>query len=240
MFRHSGKGRTYAHNLKLASILSCVAGVVNITGVLQVKVLTTNVTGHFAYFSEELSLRQYGLAFSFLVYTLFFLLGAFISSLLMEVGSGRQSHTTYVLPVSFEIILFLGLSLWSWSSFEPLPALVVASTLLFAMGLQNALVTRISHSVVRTTHLTGLFTDLGIELAQIFQKANVKSGLRKNILLKLSIITGFFVGCLVGGYTYSLLGLSTLLLPAGMLLYTLVYDHLRLRYLKRSREKVRI
>ena len=36
------------------------------------------------------------------------------------------------------------------------------------MGLQNALVTKVSQSVVRTTHLTGLFTDLGIELSQLF------------------------------------------------------------------------
>ncbi|MEG1591792.1 hypothetical protein [Chryseobacterium sp.] len=50
MFRHKGKGRTYYHNLKLASILSGVAGLVNITRVLSVNNLTTNVTGHFAFF----------------------------------------------------------------------------------------------------------------------------------------------------------------------------------------------
>lgn len=59
MFRHQGKSRTYVHNLKLASMLSFVAGIVNITGVLSVKVLTTNVTGHFAFFSEDISNKQY-------------------------------------------------------------------------------------------------------------------------------------------------------------------------------------
>ena len=39
MLRHRGKGRTYAHNLKLASILSSVAGIVNITGLLSLKTL---------------------------------------------------------------------------------------------------------------------------------------------------------------------------------------------------------
>ena len=66
MFRHKGKGRTYTHNLKLASILSGVAGVVNITGVLELHTLTTNVTGHFAFFSEELVLRNYRMAFAYL------------------------------------------------------------------------------------------------------------------------------------------------------------------------------
>lgn len=48
MFRHKGKGRTYLYNLKLVSILSGIPGIVNITGVLTVNTLTTNVTGHFA------------------------------------------------------------------------------------------------------------------------------------------------------------------------------------------------
>ncbi|MGF1923258.1 MAG: DUF1275 family protein, partial [Bacteroidia bacterium] len=84
MFRHKGKGRTYLHNLKLASILSTVAGIVNITGVLAVNTLTTNVTGHFAFFSEQLFLGNYGLAITYLYYILFFLLGAFVSGVIME------------------------------------------------------------------------------------------------------------------------------------------------------------
>ena len=66
MFRHKGKSRTYIHNLRLASLLSLVAGIVNITGVLSVKILTTNVTGHFAFFAEDLSNKEYGVAFVFL------------------------------------------------------------------------------------------------------------------------------------------------------------------------------
>ncbi|WP_244095154.1 DUF1275 domain-containing protein [Pedobacter alluvionis] len=72
MFRHKGKGHTYSHNLKLASILSTVAGIVNISGVLSVHTLTTNVTGHFAFFSEQLFLKNYNMAFTYLYYILFF------------------------------------------------------------------------------------------------------------------------------------------------------------------------
>lgn len=66
MFRHKGKNRTFIHNLRLATLLSFVAGIVNITGVLAVKTLTTNVTGHFAYFAEELMLNNYSAAITFL------------------------------------------------------------------------------------------------------------------------------------------------------------------------------
>jgi len=49
MFRHQGKTRTLNHNLKIASLLSFVAGMVNVAGFLAVQRLTTNVTGHFAF-----------------------------------------------------------------------------------------------------------------------------------------------------------------------------------------------
>ena len=162
MFRHKGKGRTYSHNLKLASILSGVAGVVNIVGVLELNMLTTNVTGHFAFFSEELVLKNYSMAFIYLFYIIFFLFGAFMSSLIMEWVSKYKPQTSYVIPIIIEIALLLGVG---FSAFL-LPkehhsiAILLSSALLFSMGLQNALVTRVSQSVVRTTHLTGLFTDL--------------------------------------------------------------------------------
>jgi uncharacterized membrane protein YoaK (UPF0700 family) len=49
MFSHTGKNRTLKHNLKIASLLSFVAGIVNVAGFLSVQRLTTNVTGHFAF-----------------------------------------------------------------------------------------------------------------------------------------------------------------------------------------------
>ena len=76
MFRHQGKNRTFIHNLRLATLLSFVAGIVNVTGVLSIQTLTTNVTGHFAYFAEEIMKRDYAAAITFLVFTVFFLFGA--------------------------------------------------------------------------------------------------------------------------------------------------------------------
>ncbi|CAD0218272.1 YoaK family protein [Chryseobacterium sp. JV274] len=233
MFRHKGKGRTYSHNLKLASILSCVAGLVNITGVLSVSTLTTNVTGHFAYFSEELLIKNYKMALFYLLYILFFLLGAFVSGVITEWATKHKLHTSYIIPLSIEIIIIIIIA------FSPdiLPknssiSLIISSALLFAMGLQNALVTRVSQSVVRTTHLTGLFTDLGIELSQLFfhQQKGKKIQLNKSIFLKLMIIICFFLGGIIGGFTYQQFQLKTLLLPATFLLFAVWYDRLLFRY----------
>ncbi len=179
MFRHIGKEPTFSHNLKLASLLSCVAGIVNITGVLALGTLTTNVTGHFAFFSEELFARNYDKSLTYLFYILFFLFGAFVSSLIMEWVARYRRRSSYVLPICVEAALLLTVAFsGALSPLAAPPVLALSRLLLFAMGLQNALVTRVSQSVVRTTHLTGLFTDLGIELSQLFffrNTTNVRS-----------------------------------------------------------------
>ena len=66
MFKHVGTRRTFSHNLRLASLLSAVAGMVNICGLLSFNTLTTNVTGHITLLSEEIYLEDYSLAFIFL------------------------------------------------------------------------------------------------------------------------------------------------------------------------------
>lgn len=233
MFRHKGKTRTFKHNLRLAALLSFIAGLVNITGVLQLKVLTTNVTGHFAFFAEELVLKHYGMAWSFLFYIFAFLLGSFTSNFIIELFVKKGETSAHKYPMFLEIgILFIigiGGSYFIKNGFQPE---ILAGILLFSMGVQNSLVTQISSSTVRTTHLTGLFTDLGIELSQLFfykQKVQ-REKLTKSIELRLAIISFFFIGCVLGGFLYSSIDLGILVIAAGLLAVALIYDVLLYKY----------
>ena len=67
-----------------------------------------------------------------------------------------------------EVIILFSIGTFQSSNISYLNSQFIACSLLFVMGIQNSLVTKVSVSVVRTTHLTGLFTDLGIELSQLF------------------------------------------------------------------------
>lgn len=239
MLRHKGKRRTFVHNLKLASMLSFVAGIVNITGVLCIKVLTTNVTGHFAYFAEEISLRHYGMAVFFLLFIFSFLAGSFTSNFLAELAIKKKLQMIYAAPMIAEIIGLATIGLVYYNDdLRRSDTLVIACGLLFAMGIQNSLVTKASQSVVRTTHLTGLFTDLGIELSQLFfykEKGAFKK-LSKNIYLKLAIIGFFFAGCVSGGLVYKNYQLHTLWIAVAVLLSAMLYDSVRFWYYNLKRK----
>jgi uncharacterized membrane protein YoaK (UPF0700 family) len=104
----------------------------------------------------------------------------------------------------------------------------IACSLLFAMGIQNSFVTKISNAIVRTTHLTGLFTDLGIDLSSLFfnKKDRNSEKTKENIKLRFAIISSFFGGGLIGGFIYSELEfkLSTLFLGAILLIISLIHN----------------
>lgn len=233
MFRHKGKRRTNIHNLRLASILSFIAGIVNVCGVLSINILTTNVTGHFAYFAEEIGKESFKSAFAFLAFIFFFFLGAFFSSMIMESISRIRSSLSHAIPLIIEIIIITTIGCfadrYNWIS---LYGKAIVCALLFAMGMQNALVTKVSRARVRTTHLTGLFTDLGIELSQLFfyKLGAYRSQLSNSILLRIIIIVFFFLGCAIGGVLYSFLVMKTLLLAAICLVIALCYDLIRFQF----------
>ena len=239
MFRHRGKSRTWIHNLKLASLLSFVAGIVNVTGFFAVQKLTTNVTGHFAFFADEVVKSNFSAAWVLVTYILSFFGGAFVSNTLVEILSRRRNSIrfAYAVPVTAEILILLSLAFLPLETISRYPNLV-ASTLLFSMGLQNALVTYISNSVVRTTHLTGMFTDLGIELSQLFffRKQEQRSRLISSIELRFAIISFFFMGCIFGGYIYLYIGIRSLLLAVLCLIIGSLYDTLKYKVVSLARK----
>ena len=237
MFRHKGKTRTFKHNLHIASLLSFVAGIVNVAGFLSVTRLTTNVTGHFAFFVDEIFKLQFLQGFIYFLYIFFFFIGSFFSNLLIEIISKRNRNHVYVAPIIIEVAILTSIAFFGNYLISSKPDLV-AFSLLFAMGLQNSLVTKISNATVRTTHLTGLFTDLGIEISQLFffTSEDEKEKLLTSIKLRLSIIGFFFIGGVAGGTFYSLTNLYVLLIPAIALIIGLLYDDakINLRLLKRK------
>jgi uncharacterized membrane protein YoaK (UPF0700 family) len=237
MFKHRGKRRTLSHNLQIASLLSFVAGLVNVSGFFAVQRLTTNVTGHFAFFADEILRLNFWIAFIYFLYIFFFFLGSFISSFLVEFVIRENEKNIYIIPIVIEILILLLIAIFGNWLIKENPN-IIACCLLFAMGLQNSLVTKISDSTVRTTHLTGLFTDLGIELSQLifYKEPALQAKLFASIELRLTIISFFFIGGIIGGLFYTKIKLCVLFIAVTVLVGGIIYDNINFTiiFLKRK------
>ena len=82
-----------------------------------------------------------------------------------------------------------------------------------ACGLQNAMVSTYSGAVVRTTHLSGMFTDLGIFLGHSLRGLPVDM---RRLRLCFLIITGFLCGGIAGAAAFYRLSYSALFIPAAL------------------------
>jgi uncharacterized membrane protein YoaK (UPF0700 family) len=240
MLRHTGERRSFAHNLRLAVLLCLNAGFINAAGFMAFAVLTTNVTGHAALLAVNLATGQWRAARMVALWLLLFLAGAFASSL--YIGKvGRDRSFAYTAPIIVILLLVVLVAALGPQYHRTLPETeYFAGSLLFAMGMQNALVSMVSGSVVRTTHLTGMFTDLGIDLSGALLSGKSLSALHKRrMLLRLTIIVSFLLGGIVGGSAFLLLRFRAFYFPSALLLLVLFYDYFRVRVKQAIRNQLR-
>jgi len=136
MFRHKGKTRTLKHNLRIASLLSFVAGLVNVAGFLAVQRLTTNITGHFAFFVDEVFKLNFWQGFIYFLFTFFFFLGSFVSNVIVEIISKTNDRLIYIIPIIIESFILVFLANFGQFLILQSPNFLACS-LLFAMGFQK-------------------------------------------------------------------------------------------------------
>ena len=164
-----GRQRSTAANRQLGLVLAFVAGAINAGGFLAVQQYTSHVTGMVSNVADQLVLGHLDLVVDGIVAVLSFVLGAMTCALLINLARRKDLSSEYALPLLLEaaLILCFGLLGAQLAHFETLLVPFTVVLLCFIMGLQNAIVTKLSNAVIRTTHMTGIVTDLGIELGKL-------------------------------------------------------------------------
>ena len=195
----TAQARSARANRHLGFALAGVAGAMNAGGFLAVHKYTSHMTGVVSSAADSLALGAGDLVLDALGAIVSFLLGAASTALLVNYGRRRKLTSEYALPLMFEAVLLLAFGVLGarLSSVRGLFVPATVMLLCFTMGLQNALITKISRAEIRTTHVTGIVTDLGIELGRALSGANV-SATKLRLLggLLLAFATGGFVGAL--------------------------------------------
>ncbi|MGA7780163.1 MAG: YoaK family protein [Paraburkholderia sp.] len=215
-------------NRHLGRSLAFTAGAINAGGFLAVGQYTSHMSGVVASMSDNLALGEAGLVVSGLSSLLAFLAGAGTSAVLINWGRRRGAQSEYAMPLLLEAVLllcfgFLGSKAGNHRFFF-VPA--TAALLCFLMGLQNAIITKISKAEIRTTHMTGLVTDMGIELGKLLYwnvharslgAVDVKAD-RPKLALLASLLGVFLIGGLIGALGFKHVGFVSAIPLAVMLM----------------------
>lgn len=191
-----------------AGLLACVAGMVNVVGYLGFEhQAVTHLTGTTTLLGEAVARRDLRALSHLAGVALAFVLGAALSGMIVQ-DSTLKLGRRYGLALTLEsLLLFAAIPLFRQGQ--------LAGALLAAMacGLQNAMATTYSGAVIRTSHLSGMFTDLGIGLGHALRGMPLQ---KRRLLLCGLIILSFLAGAVLGALLFARFDYAALAVPAGM------------------------
>jgi uncharacterized membrane protein YoaK (UPF0700 family) len=234
-------------NRDLGFALAFVAGAANAGGFLAVQQYTSHMTGIVSGIADNLVLGQFALLLPGVGAVLSFITGAACTAWLVNFARRRKLASEYALPLLLEagLLLCFGILGARLSAVEALFVPLTVMLLCFLMGLQNAVMTKVSRAEIRTTHLTGTITDIGIELGKLIywnrdrthSAAPVRAN-RKRLGMLILLVASFFGGGVAGAFGFKYAGyVSTVPLAILLIMLALmpVLDDLGVR-LDRGRQ----
>jgi uncharacterized membrane protein YoaK (UPF0700 family) len=219
--------RTGLADAQLGMALTFVAGAINAGGFLAVGQYTSHMSGILSSMADHLALGSIAVVAVGTGAFVSFVVGAACSAILINWGRRHHLGSRYALPLMAEAGLLCIFGALGWVA-HPSPKFVAGAVplLCFIMGLQNATITKISGARMRTTHVTGIVTDIGIELGKLIywnrsQHADGKvMADRRKLRLLVLLLISFFIGGVTGAVGFSYLGFL-FALPFALLLVLL-------------------
>lgn len=226
--------RSHPADLALAITLAFIAGAINAGGFLAIGQYTSHMTGIVSSMADNLVLGMADLLPLGFLMLLFFVLGAATSAILINWARRNTRSHQYVFPIFLEALLLIAFGVIGHFGLNTgQKTMFLTPFLCFIMGLQNATITKISYARIRTTHLTGMMTDIGIETGKIIYVACNRLCRRPDYIsvdygkltILLQIVGAFFAGGLIGAAGFGSLGYVSCL-PFACILILLSAPHI--------------
>lgn len=189
-----------------AFLLALNAGMINVLSLITVlHQSVSHMTGNVSMISIALTELDIKHLLFLIVITLSFILGSFYSGFILG-DSNLKLGRRYGTPLSLTgLFIFL---CWLFLPYFPRYALLWAAA---AMGLQNAMVSHYQGAIIRTTHLSGVLTDIGLAFGYMLRGLKVDP---RRLVLHFLIFFGFLIGGILSAVLYHFFNLHTFLIPA--------------------------
>lgn len=225
--------RSNIADTQLACTLAAVAGALNTAAFEVVGFFSANMTGNVSSLSDHLAKANFATGIFFLSIVCIFIAGSAFSTIIINTGRRKNIRSVYAFNIIIEgvgLVLLGIVELW----LTPLsPGVLLILCLSFLMGLQNAVVTRISNARVRTTHVSGTSTDIGIELAMLFDVLRRKESPKDASLylerlgLHSFTLLSFLAGGIAGIWLFHALGYGFLIFIGVGVIFLALHNMLK-------------
>ncbi len=194
---------------------------------------SSNVTGHYTILASEIILGNYYQIAVVFGWIFLFFFGGFMSNMIVIHFNNKSKYLAHATPVAIEIICLLTVGFYGQYFYQDTLAEteILLSLMVFAMGLQNGLTASISNSAVKTTHLTGTTTDLGVLFA-MFTKSKYRNNkqLRGKALLLSTIASAYISGAVSAGFVYAHIGFRLFYIVSIFLVIVIFYDFYKISF----------
>lgn len=214
--------RTPSSDRALATILAGIAGATNAGGFILLGSYTSHMTGYLSALADNIVMQNLALVTQSLIAIALFVVGAASSAITINWARSYKPARQYALPIGLQGVGLMAFAALGMAGLPPAYAHPLGLGLLcFVMGFQNATITKISSARIRTTHATGMITDVGIELGRAAYGKAFASPItadRAKLAILLQLLATFLLGGIVGAIGYTFLGFAFSLPLAALLI----------------------
>jgi uncharacterized membrane protein YoaK (UPF0700 family) len=211
--------------ISLWSMLGFQAGFINAFGFLACGRFVSHVTGFGSQLGVSLAEKNLYQALEFLGFPLSFMLGAFCSSIITSVRLERGLRPRYdvmtlILPIIIITVCIAGANEMFGQFGEGLifdRDFMLLFSLSFVCGAQNGCFATMTKGQIRTTHLTGISTDIGTDLARMFfgnLPAEEYRLVKKANITRFATFAAFSIGSVTSVYASVRFEYMALMIPA--------------------------
>lgn len=227
MYKHQNEEIYHPKTLLIWFMLASQGGFLNVAGFIFVKKFVSHLTGFATLAGNAFSLGNYRLGFEMLMVPIFYLLGTMFTAIFTEKRRIEEKSPRYFIIFSTQTALLF--SIWMigilnfWNHHNTFSLLALLSII---CGIQNAAISSSSNSIIRTTHLTGPTTDLGIGIIRLwsmrkrlkFHDAEVRMQ-----FCRMGLIFFFTLGSFIGAVLINHFSYHAFAVPAFFTLLLTIY-----------------
>lgn len=209
MLRLDNETVTERFKLFIWFLMSFQAGYINVGGFIIFGSFVSHVTGTSSQIGMGISSLNYEQLITFLVLLLAFISGSAFAGHFLSRKMEEGKEPQYILVTAFKAFLFASVLIVSEYYFDNMShniKLTIILMLSLACGIQNATCAIATNGFLKPTHMTGLSTDIGINLTKVFglnkESTQYKDEVKKN-KLRVSILTSFIGGGAIAYFIFS-------------------------------------